>query len=172
MKQVDYTLAITRKFPEAVAVAVTWDEVHQRPNMMTLGWHMCTSFKPPMLAISIGLTRHTHSTLTACGEFVLAFPHAGQEQALLFCGTRSGSQIDKSKESGFTCVPSKLVRPPLIDDACANFECRVAGSIRAGDHTIFIGEVLASHVARHDHRRVYSMADGSFAPLGGTAAKG
>ncbi len=167
MKTADFSLAIGRKFPEAIAVAVSWDTAHDRPNIITLGWHMCASFSPPMLAISVGNGRYSHTTITQCGEFVLAFPSILQERAMLFCGTRSGSQIDKSRESGFVCLPASLVRPPLIDDACANFECRVVGSLASGDHTIFVGEVLASHLAEHDLPRLYSMNDGSFAGLSG-----
>ena len=43
-------------------------------------------------------------------------------------------------------LPATQVKPPLVAGARACFECRVVDTCRTGDHTIFVGEVLASHM--------------------------
>ncbi|NLB55585.1 MAG: flavin reductase family protein [Lentisphaerae bacterium] len=167
MRTIDYKEAILRKFPEQIAVAVSLDKKNNRANIITLGWVMCTSHNPPMLAISVGLTRYSHQTLLDAGEFVVAFPSGTQKEATLFCGTNSGRDIDKFKESGFICMPASVIKTPLIKDACANFECKLTATCLTGDHTIFTGEVVASHVNSKDCQRIYTMNDGSMHAISG-----
>ena len=131
--------------PEWVALAVTMDDAHGRPNIITLGWTMHASGTPSMAAIAVGKTRYSHELLLETREFVLAYPNSRMGEAALFCGTHSGRDVDKFAEADLEPLPAKFVRPPLIKGAVVNFECRVVGTADAGDHTIFIGEILAAH---------------------------
>jgi flavin reductase (DIM6/NTAB) family NADH-FMN oxidoreductase RutF len=46
----------------------------------------------------------------------------------------------------------------LLADAVANFECRVVSEMQTGDHVIFVGQVVASHVNEDASRkRLYSV---------------
>ena len=105
-----------RKYPEQI-VMVTTISAEGKPNIITLGWAMPTSGQPPMCAISIGLPRYSHALLEQVPEFVMAFPAQDMEKAMLFCGTRSGREVDKFTESGLTALPATRVRPPLIGEA-------------------------------------------------------
>jgi len=78
---------------------------------------------------------------------------------VLYCGTHSGREVDKFKETGLVAVPAKKVRPPLIEGCVANFECKVVGEIETGDHTIFVGEVVAAHVSEEKKRRLYNLGN-------------
>jgi flavin reductase (DIM6/NTAB) family NADH-FMN oxidoreductase RutF len=153
-----------RKFPEQV-VMVTTISAAGRPNIITLGWAMPTSGKPPMCAISIGLTRYSHDLLEEVPEFVLAFPAEDMEQAMLLCGTQSGRDVDKFERAGLTALPAARVRPPLIGEAVTNMECTVASAHRTGDHTIFVGEIVAAHHGTRGLRRLYNLGGGKFGPL-------
>ncbi len=130
--------------PERVVLAVSFDAENNRSNIIALGWKMSTSFQPPMHAISVGKTRYSHQLLKETGEFVLAFPGEELAEQVLFCGTSSGSNVDKFKKAGLTQVKAKSVKPSLIGECVVNLECKVAGSLDTGDHTIFVGEVLNS----------------------------
>ena len=63
------------------------------------------------------------------------------------CGNVSGRHVDKFAEFHLTAVPAEKVRPPLIAECPVNIECRVLGIQEIGDHDLFLGEVLAEHVA-------------------------
>ena len=156
LKKVPYSEAIGRKYPEPIAWATCVDE-GGRANAIALGWCMCTSGSPPMLAISVGLTRYSHELIEKAGEFVVVFPSEGMKGATMVVGTKSGRHGDKMAEAGVRLVPGSVVTAPLVDDACANFECRVVGRLRTGDHTIFVGEVVASHVGPGEGRRIYTL---------------
>jgi len=67
--------------------------------------------------------------------------------------------VDKFKEYNIETLKSKYVKPPLIKDAVACFECKVRGKLVTGDHTIFAGEVLASYVSEKYKDRLYNFGD-------------
>lgn len=163
-RQVPVSKAWERKYPEQV-VLVTTISGDGRPNIITLGWAMPTSGTPPMCAISVGLGRYSHDLLEQVPEFVLAFPAEDMEAAMLLCGTHSGRDVDKFAETGLTALPAAAVRPPLIGEAVTNMECRVASAHRTGDHTIFVGEIVAAHHSVRPVRRLYNLGGGRFAGL-------
>ena len=66
----------------------------------------------------------------------------------MFCGTRSGRSVDKFAETGLTPVKGDHVGAPLIQECVANLECRLAGQLTTGDHTVLAGEIVAAWV--HD----------------------
>ena len=156
LKKVSYGEAMKRKYPEAIGWATCVDE-QGNPNAIALGWVMCTSGSPPMLAISVGLTRYSHELIEKAGEFVVVFPSEAMKDATMVVGTKSGRDGDKMAESGVRLLPATAVKAPLVDDACANFECKLTGKLLTGDHTIFAGEVVASHVGPEDARRIYTL---------------
>lgn len=156
LREVPVEEAWRRKYPERTVLAVSVDR-GGKPNIITLGWNMPTSGRPPMVAISVGNTRYSYKLIKETGEFVLAFPSEGMEEAVIFCGTYSGREVDKFKATGLTPVKAKYVKPPLIAEATVNMECRVASSLKTGDHTIFVGEILTAYVSEEDKPVIFNM---------------
>lgn len=115
-----------------------------KPNVMGASWVTRVSFTPFLIMISISPERFSHGLIKEQKEFVVCYPSAGQEKEARVCGTRSGRDGDKFAASGLIAVPSQKVKPPTIKDCTVAFECRVIGSHVAGDHTLFIGEVVAT----------------------------
>lgn len=153
MKRLSLSDAVRRKYPEPVVLVVT-AAADGSPNVMPAGWSTFTSGDPLMLAISIGLERHTHELLSASETFVVAFPSAGQKEDIVFCGSNSGAEVDKVAALGLRTEPADEVTPPLLTDAAACFECRTHGSLQTGDHTLFVGEVVAAHGSEQYDERV------------------
>lgn len=139
--------------PSRIVLAVSADE-DGAADIIALGWKMTTSGQPPMVAVSIAPPRHSHGIIQRTGEFVLSVPGEHLAEATMFCGTTSGRDTDKFKETGLTPLPAVKVKPPLIGEALVNLECLVRGELTTGDHTIFAGEIVASHVAENLDRRL------------------
>ena len=110
-----------------------------------------------MVAISIGNQRYSHGCIEFCKEFVLCFPSKNQKKEAWFCGKNSGKNVDKFKESGFKKAPSKIVKPPLIKDSTVAYECKVVKKVQTGDHTLFIGEVVAIHGTQENLEHLYTI---------------
>jgi len=160
MEEVSVGTAWKKKYPEQIGLAVTVD-AEGTANVIALGWVMPTSGSPPMVAISIGHGRYSHELIRQCKEFVLAFPNEDQGKEMLFCGSKSGREVNKQKESGFVFVPARQVKPPLIQGAVANLECKLVSQHETGDHTIFVGEILTAHV-EEGKGRLYTLGGGDF----------
>ncbi len=149
MREVSISEVWAKKYPERVVIALTCDE-KGKVNLIPLGWCMQTSFNPPLIAISVGITRYSHRLLEKTGEFVLSFPNKNMGKEVYFCGTHSGKDTDKLKETGLKTRPAKFIRPPLLAECPINLECKVVNSLRTGDHTIFVGRILAAYVEKKE----------------------
>jgi len=137
--------AIARKYPEWVAFVVACD-AKGKPNLMPAGWVMFASGEPPMLAVAIAHSRYTHQLIEQTGEYVIAFAGQGQEELIRRAGSSSGRDVDKFAQFQIETAPGEMIRCPLLVGAAINFECRIEQRAPAGDHSIFIGRILAAHV--------------------------
>ena len=142
--QTEYTSAMSRKYPEAVVVAIARDSLG-KCNPITLGWCMPTSHVPPMLAISVGVTRYSLDVIRHAREFVISFPSSRMVDEVLYYGTTSGREIDKFGKSPLLTENASEIDCVIITDAVSNFECRLESEHPTGDHVIFVGRVVASH---------------------------
>lgn len=124
-------------------VLVTTVDDEGRPNVMGASWVTKLSFEPFLMGVSIGHKRYSHDLIRRCGEFVICYPSAEQEKEAMYCGHHSGRSGDKFTQSGLVAVPSRKVRPPSVEGCTVAFECKLVQSHEVGDHTFFVGEVVA-----------------------------
>jgi flavin reductase (DIM6/NTAB) family NADH-FMN oxidoreductase RutF len=55
--------------------------------------------------------------------------------------------------------PASKVESALLCDAVANFECKLVTELETGDHVIFVGEVICSHVNTVRFNRLYTVGE-------------
>jgi flavin reductase (DIM6/NTAB) family NADH-FMN oxidoreductase RutF len=158
-RQVDYSEAIVSKYPEQVVIGIARD-ARGRHNPITLGWTMIVSHEPPMMAVAIGKTRYSLETFRHAREFVIALPSEHQESEAMLFGTKSGRELDKLAAANCPVAPARKVDSVLLAEAVANFECRLVGELEAGDHVIFVGQVVCSHVNERRLNRLYTVGEG------------
>jgi len=128
--------------PERV-VLVTSSDAQGRPNIISVGWAMQADMDPPAFAIGLGQRSHSCANITASGQFVFALPGASLGEEVMYCGTRSGRDVDKFAETGLTPLPAAVVKAPLIAECIANFECKVVATQDIRTNRVFFGEVVA-----------------------------
>lgn len=165
-KSVSVGEAWSLKYPEQV-VMVTSVNSNGIPNTMPAGWCMPSSGKPPMLAVSIGKERYTSENIKDSNEFVISFPNENTVEKLVFCGKKSGRDMKKLDRCNWETQSAKLVKPPLLANCTVHFECRVSSVTLSGDHLIFLGEIIASHVAEDKTGRIYNFGQGKFSTIPG-----
>jgi len=90
--------------------------------------------------------RYYHKLIEETREFVVNVPSQNLVKQTVFCGSVSGRDHDKFKETGMTPIPAIKVKPPIIQECVSNLECKVIASYECGDHTLYVGEVVATHV--------------------------
>lgn len=130
----------------SMAVLVTSGQEKGKPNIITLAWAMPASIDPPLVAISVGKSRYSHDLIRSSGEFVINVPSEDLLEEVRFCGSKSGSKVDKFEASGLTPEDSEEVDVPRIEECVGHLECKLINELTAGDHTVFIGKVLYGSV--------------------------
>ena len=158
-KQVQYSDAIKTKYPEQVVIAIARDN-NGRANPVTLGWTMIVSGNPPMMAIAVAKKHYSIETIRHSRCFTIVYPSSDMAEAALFFGSRSGRDVDKFTESDCNTAPASLIDSVLLADAVANFECTLDSETEAGDHIVFIGEIVCSHINTEPKKRLYTVGPG------------
>ena len=158
-KQVEYSDAVRTKYPEQVVIAIAKDK-NGRANPVTLGWTMIVSGNPPMMAIAVAKKHYSIEAITHSKCFTIAFPSSEMADAALFFGSKSGRDTDKFAEFECKTEPANAIDSVLLTDAVANFECTLESQMPAGDHIIFIGEIVSSHTNTEPKKRLYTIGPG------------
>ena len=154
--------------PERAVFVLSVDK-EGRPSGMIAGWVMKCSSQPPLFAAALSKRGYTHKLIQQSREFVVAVPDKTLEEELNFFGSTHGNEVDKFKQTGLETVPAKHIKTTLIKKAAFNIECRLYSETEAGDHIIFIGEILAAYknrgrkvlmnMGKKDGKRIYQDFD-------------
>ena len=128
-----------------------------KTNIITLAWSMPASINPPMLIVGIGPKRYSHELIEETEEFVVNVPTMEILRETLFCGRRTGREINKFEETGLTPLPAMMVKPAIIKECVSHLECRLDQQLTTGDHTLFIGKVLAAYADKEAFDERYDL---------------
>ena len=158
--EIDFVEAVPRLYLETKGEGVLMTSASRagKPNIITLGWGLFgwDYHRHPVAVVAIRPDRYTFALMEETTEFTLCVPTDAIASEVLFCGTKSGRDHDKFKETGLTAVPSTHVKPPCIEECPVHVECRVyhrgrlltaANRQKPPDkvHTLYYGEVLATY---------------------------
>jgi len=116
-----------------------------KPNVTTVSWATPTSHDPPLISISISAKHHSHKLIQETKEFIVNIPTLEILQAVYACGSLTGRSFDKFKKAGLTPVPGRKVKAHAIRECVAHLECTVEDQFTTGDHTVFVGKIVAAY---------------------------
>jgi flavin reductase (DIM6/NTAB) family NADH-FMN oxidoreductase RutF len=126
---------LMRRVPAGVSV-VTVDAAGQRLGL-TVASFVSLSLQPPLVGVSISRQAALHELLDEAGTFGVSFLGAGQESVAQHFA-RGVPPI--AMWAGVSVRPGK--GPPLIEGAIGWLVCDLRRQEDAGDHSLFVGEVL------------------------------
>jgi flavin reductase (DIM6/NTAB) family NADH-FMN oxidoreductase RutF len=89
--------------------------------------------------VSVGRELAVHELLRAAGAFAVSLLHAGQQEL----AARFARGMPPLLLWEGVCVHTGVTGAPLLDGALGWIEARVTASHDVGDHTLFVGEVVA-----------------------------
>jgi flavin reductase (DIM6/NTAB) family NADH-FMN oxidoreductase RutF len=140
------TLREAQKFssPNPFALVSTVDE-NGRNNLMALSWWMYCSNNPPTIAVCLSKRGYSNGSIRTKGEFALCLPDESLQEAAFRCGTCSGRDIDKAHSFGIALENASEIAPMLVSHSKVALECRLTQTLEAGDHYLFVAEVVAVH---------------------------
>jgi flavin reductase (DIM6/NTAB) family NADH-FMN oxidoreductase RutF len=136
---------VMAQWPSGVTVVTTL--VDGAWHGMTASSFSSVSLDPPLVSVCLDRRLYSHGLISAGGVFgvnVLAKDQA--EVARRFAGMVPGLEVaDRFDGENWTTADTGV---PLLDSALGWLDCRVVHEYPGGDHTIFVGEVVAGHAAR------------------------
>lgn len=111
------------------------DELHG----MTANAVTSVSLDPPLVLVCVDISADSHDIIDKSGAFALSI--LGRDQEHL---ARAFAIKEEAGSHGLDDVPyhTRITGTPIIDGSLAYLDCRVRERFSAGDHTIFIGEVV------------------------------
>ncbi len=134
-------------------VVVVTTSVHGNPFGMTASWVTKISSNPHMIAVSISPKCFTHNKLKeskSMGINVMSWD--GLKIAQHF-GTKTGKHIDKFEGMQFS--HSALNNPVLNKGTLAFMDCNIVEYLQAGDHTLYLAEVVEGYFGENEDPLVY-----------------
>ena len=132
-------------------------------NTMTIAWgSFGRMWSKPYVSVVVRPTRYTYGFMERYDNFTLSLFPESFGNILNYCGTHSGRDVDKIKETGLTPEASKYVSSPGFDEAELIIECTkiyfddykpdnflkpyVHNNYSLKDyHRMYYGEILAIH---------------------------
>ncbi len=128
------------RFASGVTV-ITFKDTSERLHGITVSAFTSVSLVPPLIMVCIDRHAGSHDAFKENGLFMV---NVLREDQLHYSEHFASSLPDKFAGIDFYLTGRDI---PVLKDTLVNMECRLTQSYEAGDHTIFIGEILKSSVA-------------------------
>jgi flavin reductase (DIM6/NTAB) family NADH-FMN oxidoreductase RutF len=107
------------------------------------------SLEPPLVLVCVEHNADSHECIRTAGVFSINMLCNNQERIARRFATW---EVDTKFEG--LAFHTEVTGAPILDDALAWVDCRVHSEHSAGDHTIFVGEVVAGD-AKEDAPLLY-----------------
>ena len=124
-------------------VYVVTTKAGERVNGMTAAWVSQVSLKPLLVLVSIAPPRYSHNLIKESGVFAINVLSRDQIDLGKRFGYQSGRKVDKFAGLDYLTAATGA---PILPQAFAYFDLRVVDTFPAGDHTLFVGEVLEAKI--------------------------
>ena len=157
---------VTSEFAESVAVVTVKED--GKINAMTAAWTIPVSHRPALVVVHIAPQRYTHDIIVETKEFGLSVLADDQMDISQQAGTVSGRKVDKFADGTLKIRPSKIIAP-VLEGCAATMECKLEKAISMGDHTIFVGRVVA--MERDPDKKPLVLHRGTYYRIGESVGK-
>ncbi len=162
MIDVDFMTVAERAMQQIRKGAFLTVKVDERLNTMTIGWATIGfCWKKPVFMVAVRDSRHTFTIIEDAADFTVSVPSGDMQKEIMFCGTKSGRDLNKFTECNLKTTSARQVVSPIIALPGLHFECRIMyksamdPSHLAPDydpiypekdyHTLYFGEILACY---------------------------
>ncbi len=123
------------------------------------------SFDPPLIGLAVHPSRHTHDMIKSSEEFALNL--AGREllHHCQYLASVSGREVDKLELTKLPTFRARHVDAPLLEGCIGYIECGVEDAFTVGDHTLYVGRVVAAQAEKEAFDETWLLTDPDLKPL-------
>lgn len=119
-------------------------------------WLTQASFSPPLIMVAIRTDGRLHDMVEQTG--VLSVNVVGFDQQEMVQAFFRPAEVQGDRMHGYAFEPGPATGSPLFPDTPAWFEARVRDTIKGGDHTVFVAEVIEAGV-RDANAKALNLSD-------------
>lgn len=125
-------------------------------NTMTIGWgNIGFIWKKPVFTVMVRKSRYTYDLIEKAKEFTVSIPMDGDmKEALVFCGTKSGRDVDKFDECNLKLNESEKIATPAVECCGMIYECKILYK-QEMDKNLLDNEIDKSCYANGDYHTIY-----------------
>lgn len=134
-------------------------------NVMPAAFVTPLSFDPPLVGLAVHPSRHTHDMIKYSEEFALNIPSRELLHHCQYVGSVSGREADKLELTKLPTFRARRIEAPLLEGCLGYIECGVADAYTVGDHTLFVGKVVAAQVEKDAFDETWLLGDEDLKPL-------
>jgi flavin reductase (DIM6/NTAB) family NADH-FMN oxidoreductase RutF len=141
--------------PRPICFATTIDKEGQ-VNLSPFSFFNMFSTNPPMCIFSPArrvrdnTTKHTLDNVLEIKECVINIVNYSMVQQMSLASTEYEKGVNEFDKSGFTMLPSQMVKPPRVAEAQVQFECVVTEVISLGNNpgagNLVLAEIKLIHI--------------------------
>jgi flavin reductase (DIM6/NTAB) family NADH-FMN oxidoreductase RutF len=124
-------------------VYVVTTRLEDQVNGMTASWVSQVSLTPLLVMVSIAHPRYSHRLIKDSGIFAINVLTSDQVELGKRFGYKSGRKVDKF--ASLEWHPG-ATGAPILPQAYAYLDARLVDIFPAGDHTLFVGEVVDARI--------------------------
>jgi len=146
-------------FVTGVAVAAAFDPALERPCGLTVNAVASVSLRPPLVLVCVDRASDSHDGFLRAGSFSLNVLAAEQVQV-----ARRFSALDVAEKFRGVGYRKESTGAPVLEGVLAWLDCRTWATYPGGDHTIFVGEVVAADAREGVPLVYYQGGYGRFVP--------
>ena len=143
-------------------VSTAWRGNH---NVMPAVFVTPLSIDPPLIGVAVHPARHTHDMIKFSEEFALNIPTRELLHHVQYLGSVTGAELDKLELTRLPTLRARKVDAPLLEGCVGWIECGVHDAYAIGDHTLFIGKVVAASAEKDAFDDTWLLTDDDEKPL-------
>lgn len=156
-----YAEEFLKQMPKGIFLTVKKGD---KINTMTIGWgSIGIVWGKPTIVAMIRPSRFTYELLENTNEFTISVPKIDtMKKELIFCGKKSGRDVNKFEECKLDLVEGEEINVPIIDNCEIFYECKVInkGELNVDNmdskllnscypsddiHTMYYGQIVKSY---------------------------
>ena len=141
--------AVMGSFAAGVTVVTTVDGEGNKWGLTATAF-TSVSLDPPLCLVCVDKRAGSLAALTASRKFAVNMLSADQEELSNHFASRSDDKFAEVAHSA-----GEATGCPLLDGALASMECEVHEIYAGGDHDIFVGKLVSTHVSDDGSALVY-----------------
>jgi flavin reductase (DIM6/NTAB) family NADH-FMN oxidoreductase RutF len=134
-------------------------------NVMPAIFTTPLSIDPPLVGLAVHPARHTHDMIRYSEEFALNIPTRELLHHVQYLGSVSGVELNKLELTRLPTFRARKVEAPLLEGCVGWIECGVHDAYTIGDHTLFVGKVVAAAAEKEAFEDAWLLDDPELKPL-------